>query len=142
MANILKTNIGVRYYEDGIVNGQKDIDYEDQKRGVIPEMPCVFQEGKELFWRLEIDVETGVITNWPEGNTAKVHYKVCDCCDMIYYADGVEICDNNRTCCGYVPKFFEINGEGWGDYIILNIDENGKIEGWDKETFYEWVSEN
>lgn len=87
---LLKVRAGVRYFEDGEVNGGNDITYEAQEQGVKPLMPCV--EGEN--WFLDIDAETGVITNWPKGTTAHVHYKVCDCCGIEYFVDGNKVCDN------------------------------------------------
>lgn len=75
---ILKVKAGVRYFEDGNVNGEEDISYEEQEKGVKPRIPCVKGEN----WCLDIDAETGVILNWPKGTTAHVHYKVCDCCGI------------------------------------------------------------
>ena len=34
---------------------------------------------------------------------------------------------------GYVPSIMCPEDEGYGDYIIMNIDENGFIQGWEKE---------
>ena len=31
--------------------------------------------------------------------------------------------------------------EGYGDYIIMNIDENGFIKGWSKELIRELIKE-
>lgn len=142
--NILKTKIGVRYYEDGIVNGERDISYEDQKRGVIPKMPCVVKEGKDLLWCLEINVENGQILNWPKGNTAKVHYKVCDCCGMTFFVRNEEYCNNEDKNCGYVPDFLDRSEDkdSYGDYIIIEIDENGMIKNWSENEFYQWANKD
>ena len=84
---IVKVRAEVRYYEDSIVNGEKDISWNEQEKGVKPRMPCVVKrEGENIKpedswdWCLEIDAEHGVILNWPKGNTAHAHYKVCDGC--------------------------------------------------------------
>ena len=62
-------NFGVRYYEDSELNGVAD-------DSTPPKMPCYDKEDKR--WKLTIDVDNGQITNWEKGNTAKIHYKVCD----------------------------------------------------------------
>ena len=31
---------------------------------------------------------------------------------------------------GYVPRIMCPEGSGYGDYVIMNIDENGKIDKW------------
>ena len=45
--------------------------------------------------------------------------------------DGNKIFDNEEACCGYVPECLCPSGEGWGDYMIMHIDENGQIADWD-----------
>lgn len=34
---------------------------------------------------------------------------------------------------GYVPEVMCPKDNGYGDYIIMDIDENGFIQGWNKE---------
>ena len=51
---LLYCDLGVRYYEDGIVDGKEDISFEVQKEEVKPHIPCVqhFEpdEGAD-YWR-------------------------------------------------------------------------------------------
>ena len=107
----------VRYWEDAQVNG-----FEDVEGNLIP---C--KENKN--WCPIIDVDLGIIDNWIIGNYAKIHYKVCDgfMCNFI---------DNNNGFIhfyeGYVPDFMCPNRDGDGDYIIMNINNDGVIENWDK----------
>lgn len=111
----LNVNAGVRYWEDAIVNG-----VEDEKGDLIP---C--REGKR--WKPIIDIESGKILNWEQGKSAEIHYKVCD--DGVY-----TVCDENGEAVleieGYVPKTMYPADNGYGDYIIMNIDENGVIKDW------------
>ena len=141
---IVKVRAEVRYYEDSIVNGEDDISWEEQKEGVKPRMPCVVKrEGENIKpedswdWCLEIDAEHGVILNWPKGNTAHVHYKVCDGCHADYFLNGKKICDNEKD--GYVPDFLCPADSGYGDYIIMDINEEGQIADWNKIDFDDWV---
>ena len=127
----MKVKAGVRYYEDGKVNGVDDITYEEQKAGKQPKVPCVQMIDNEWVWCLDIDADTGIILNWVKGNTADVHYKVCDCCEVDVIVDGNKIFDNEKACCGYVPDCLCPSGEGYGDYMIMHIDENGQIADWD-----------
>ena len=114
----LIVDAGVRYWEDATVDG-----VEDEQGDLIP---C--REGER--WKPIIDIETGVITNWKQGVKANVHYKVCD--DGIYHlAD--EQGNILLTKEYYVPKILDLDGESFGDYIILNIDENGKIADWNNK---------
>ena len=118
----LKTLIvhaGVRYWEDAEVNGKEDTDGEL--------IPCKVGD----TWKPIIDIDSGVITNWKQGTAAKIHYKVCDCC-------GWEILDNEGNILlsaedGYVPGTLSPTESGYGDYIIMCVDENGKIEDWQFE---------
>lgn len=34
---------------------------------------------------------------------------------------------------GYVPNILDVERDSYGDYIILNIDENGKIANWNNK---------
>lgn len=108
-----------RYWEDTTVNGIED------KDGTL--IPC--RNGEN--WCPVIDIETGIITNWEKGKTAKVHYKVCDeGCYFLKEENGIIVASIEDA---YVPNILDIYGDSFGDYIILNIDENGKIEDWDNE---------
>lgn len=62
----LLAKVGVRYWEDAIVNGEEDIN------GDL--IPCRVGD----YWSPLIDIETGIITNWEIGKTASIHYKCCD----------------------------------------------------------------
>ena len=113
----LKVKCGARYWEDTTVNGVEDTD-----GTLIP-----LREGE--YWCPIIDIETGIIKDWPKGTTAKVHYKCCDDGDYWLIADdGFEFRKHSE----YVPKILDIYDESFGDYVILNIDENGQIADWPK----------
>lgn len=118
----------VRYWEDGTVNGERDVDlYENED--ATPKMPCAKKENDEWYWCPEIDVETGQILNWEKGVTANIHYKVCDefAC-IVYDANNEEV----RNYCEYVPRFMCPKAEGYGDYIIMDVNEEGFIQNWNK----------
>lgn len=141
---IVKVRAEVRYYVDSSVNGEDDISWDEQKEGIKPRMPCVVKrEGENIKpedswdWCIEIDPQNGLILNWPNGNTAHVHYKVCDCCHADYFLNGKKICDNERD--GYVPDFLCPADSGYGDYMIMDIDEEGQIADWSKTDFEDWV---
>jgi hypothetical protein len=120
----LKAECGVRYWEDGEVNGVEDTDGE-----LIP-----LRVGDT--WCPIIDLATGVIEDWPEGTTADVHYKVCD--DGRYFLLDPEK-NVIREIEGYVPKIMAPGGSGHGDYVIMTIGPDGKIVNWsvDLEGFKE-----
>lgn len=129
----LKVDAGVRYWEDAEVNGVSDSEN-------LPTIPCAefIHADNEYRWRPIIDIDNGVITNWKKGFTAQVHYKVCD--DGIYTVtdkDDNIIVEHE----GYVPSIMCPEDEGYGDYIIMNIDENGFIQGWEKELISRIIKE-
>lgn len=112
----LKCVIGVRYWEDAEVNGVKEEDCN-------PSIPL--RNG--LYWEITIDLETGIIKDWPKATTAKVYYKACDA-GMYYLLD--EAMNVVKSYDGYVPNMLSPKENGYGDYVILDIDANGHIDGW------------
>lgn len=108
----------VRYWEDGYINNEQDNDLD-------PKMPCIENNN---IWKIIIDIDTGKIENWPDNIVADIHYKVCDAGE--YY-----ILDENKQKIfkyydHYVPKFLSIESKGYGDYIILKINNDGYINNW------------
>lgn len=114
----LEVSAGVRYWEDATVNGVEDID------GDL--IPC----RNDDRWCPVIDLETGKITNWIEGKEADIHYKVCD--DGSYILKD-ENGDKALELDGYVPSIMCPSGNGYGDYIVMNINANGQIENWEAD---------
>jgi hypothetical protein len=111
----LLAEVGARYWEDAKVN-----DIEDSEG---TEIPC--RDGE--YWMPLIELETGIIVNWEKGKTASIHYKCCD--DGLY-----RLLDENRNEImaieGYVPSIMCPKKDGYGDYVIMDIDVDGKIDGW------------
>lgn len=114
-ARYLDVAANVRYWDDATVNG-----IEDEDGDLIP---C--RQGD--LWKPTIDIDKGIIKNWEKGKTADIHYKICD-------AGVYTVLDNNTNILkekdGYVPNILSPGGSGYGDYIIMKIDESGKIENW------------
>ena len=110
-----------RHFEDADVNGEPDTIYGDR-------MPLV-RGGK---WNPTIDFETGKVFDWPRGTYARIHYKVCD--EGEYWledADGLRL----KRKVGYVPEeLISVGHNSGGDYIILKINSDGFIEGWERPT--------
>lgn len=114
----IKAECDVRYWEDAVVNDQEDAD------GDL--IPCRTGD----CWTPVIDLSTGTIKDWPRGTTAKLHYKVCDAGRYsLLDVSGSEIASIE----GYVPKIMCPGGAGYGDYIIMKIDAEGRIEGWNPD---------
>jgi hypothetical protein len=120
-----------RYFEDSQLNGRDDVEVK---------MPCITVVGTERRWNPLINLKTGVIENWEIGNVASISYKVCD--QGLYFLQfekGVRALKWNNW---YVPgKYLSQNDEGWGDYIIMDIDVFGKIKDWKEPEFNpkEWI---
>lgn len=105
----------VRYWEDAKINGVEDTE------GTLT--PC----RKGNAWEPWIELETGVIKDWPHGTTADIHFKVCDA--GIYTLVDQEGRDV-LTVEDYVPKCLCPEEAGYGDYIIMVVEGNGHIRGW------------
>lgn len=87
-----------------------------------------------------IELETGKVLNWCQGNRLETWDKVVD--EGVY-----TLCDSDFNEVvgydGYVPKMLDRRGDGYGDYLQFIIDENGYILNWEvsfKEFDCEWVS--
>lgn len=110
----LEVRAGVRYWKDATINGEEDTE---------GKIPCRIDDN----WCPIIEIETGKIRNWTQGVNADIHYKVCDDGDYYLLDENNEVVLEND---GYVPSCLAINDSGYGDYIIMKVDENGMIEDW------------
>lgn len=113
----VRVRAGVRYWEDTDVNGEEDDDDN-------PRMPLVQEIDGEKNWVFDIDIKTGKIKDWPKGTTAETHYKTCDDNTISFIGHNGKVL---REVDCYVPGFLAIEDSGYGDYIIINIDGDGKI---------------
>lgn len=115
----LHVSANVRYWEDATVNDKKDVN-----GTLIP-----FRNGD--LWEPIIDLDAGTIVNWPKGVCADIYYKVCDA-GKYWLSD----CMNERQLAwhdDYVPNEFLCYGDsGYGDYIIMYVAEDGKIDDYQK----------
>lgn len=119
----LKVEADVRYWEDAEVNGLADDD------GTF--IPCRVGDA----WCPVIDLETGVIAGWPENTIASIHYKVCDAGRYaLLDGEGREVVVKD----GYVTGIMSPGGQGYGDYIIMNVGPTGIIENWDNRDIEEF----
>jgi len=106
----------IKDWSESIINNVEDA------KGTLT--PCRIDN----FWKPVIDINTGIIKNWVQGVKAEVCFKVID--GGSYYLndeDGNIVLSIEK---GYVPKIACPKEEGYGDYIIMDIDENGKIADW------------
>lgn len=118
---IINVYAHVRYWQDSKINGVYD-DPED------PQMPCVVGADDDKYWVPKIEADTGLILNWTPYVEASIHYKVCDECELTFTKGDAVVSEYD----GYVPDFLCPKEEGYGDYIIMDIDSNGYIKNWDK----------
>lgn len=116
-AAFIEVAADVRYWEDATVNGVEDTD-----GTLIPG-----RDGDT--WRCRIELLDGIIVDWPADTAARIHYKVCDAGE--YWLLGTS---GNRLAkyrSDYVPGEFLCHGsEGFGDYIIMNVEPGGGIVGY------------
>ena len=105
-----------RYPEDATVNGVED------ETGEL--MPCM--EGDT--WKPVINFDTGQIMNWKKGTVADVHYKVCDAGSYTIVDEEGNNVHTAEDC--YVPECLSPKENGYGDYIIMDIDADGFIQKW------------
>jgi hypothetical protein len=83
---------------------------------------------QKTAWIAKVDVDNGVIENWPAGDAREMHVKVCDSGTYrLIDVDGNEVA---AIVNGYVPNGL-IPGS-YGDYVELTIDETGRITNWPK----------
>lgn len=119
----LKVSAGVRCWEDATING-----VEDEDGTLIP-----FRN--EDRWEPLIDVDEGKIIDWPEGTIADIHYKICDDGNYLLF-------DENKvpitSIDGYVPNIMCPKEDGYGDYIIMDINSAGNIQKWNPRNMQEF----
>ena len=111
----MTVDVEPRYWNDAELNGREDTD------GKMP-----LRHGDN--WRFTIDVDDGRIVDWPRGNTAKVFYKVCDAGVYTIQDDEFKVIMRREN--SYVPSSLCIGENGYGDYMGLEINEDGFIQGW------------
>lgn len=115
MLETLKAYVQPRYWEDAGVNGVIDAG---------ADIPC--RNGD--MWEVEIDIPSGRILNLTQGVTAYVYFKVCDLGVYELYDEKGRMITSRE---GYVPKIMYPGDEGYGDYDIMDIDEDGYIKDWE-----------
>lgn len=78
-------------------------------------------------WVAWVDIDTGRIQDWPQGEVREMYCKVCDAGTYALYSPtGTELAKID----GYVPNGI-VPGE-YGDYVNLKINADGVITNWPK----------
>jgi hypothetical protein len=115
----LQVDVDPRYWEDAEVNGESD-----EEGSNVP-----FKTGSQ--WKPLIDLESGMVVDWPNGVTASFYFKVCDAGDYYLLDESKNVVATHNNY--YVPNGLLCYGDnGFGDYIIFSVDESGKIIGYEK----------
>ncbi len=118
----------VRYWDDTTVNGEPD------------EGGDLIGKRKGDTFEIIVDIERGVILDWNNSDTY-IHYKVCD--GGVYFLLDDTFNKVLKWKGYYVPNSYLCHGgNGYGDYIILKVNEDGKIENYVVPEFSEeeWES--
>lgn len=114
----LEVSAKVRYWEDSEVNGVEDANGE-----LMP------HRAGDL-WVPKIDLDFGQIIDWP-GVIASIHYKVCDAGEYWLLDENMRRIAKYKG--RYVPNSFLCHGDnGFGDYIIFDVDAEGLIKNYRK----------
>ena len=123
-AENIEGSAGVRYWEDGDLNGVAD------SEGRMP-----FKLGDR--WCPVIRISDGAVICWPDGFVADVHYKVCD--EGEYWLLDADKRRIAKWSGDYVPdRWLCPRSSGCGDYIIMSIGADGKVVGWKAPAVEDW----
>jgi len=108
----------VRFWEDAKING-----FSDHEGSLVP-----FKD--DDIWKPVIELATGRIKDWPADKEADIYFKVCDAGD--YWLADDQLNKLAKWYDHYVPdSFLAIGEDGFGDYIIMQVDKSGQIIGWE-----------
>lgn len=140
----LKALMGVRYYVDcrystdnGKTWNEHFEDNEEESNRIMKLTPNVVtietKYGNIYDWELVVDLETGKVQNWPKDFCLQTEYKVCDEGDYSFLDEHLDEVINitKEFKQYYVPDFLSLEGDGFGDYVYLNINGDGSIEHFD-----------
>lgn len=113
-----------RYFCDGFQIGNKLYYSLIDLREDYPDVVCGTFNGDTIS--LEIDIDTGKVTNWPKNCPTDFHdIKIVDTGNYWLVDDNADLVVGYT---GYVPSCL---GEGgYGDYLEFEIDENSYIVAW------------
>ena len=153
----LKATMGVRYWVDceySEDNGKTwNLNFDDtreENERIKAITPCVVNKNigcsKSDYLELIIDLEEGKVLNWKDRFCLNTHYKVCDDGEYVFLDKNmnevINITDAYEQY--YVPDFLSLEDEGYGDYVCINIDNEGNIEHSDimRSRIEEYFEEN
>lgn len=123
------------YFCDGFQIGNKLYYSLDKLLDEHPDIVYHLLDGSKTIF-LEIDIDTGEVTNWPKNCPTDFHdIKIVDTGNYQLINDNADIVVGYF---GYVP--FCLGKGGYGDYLEFEIDGNSHIVGWsfDQEDYDEF----
>ncbi len=127
-AEYIEVSAEVRYWDDAVVNGKEDTDGK-----LIP-----FRFGR--VWSPVIRIADGLVMDWPQGTVASIYYKVCDAGEYwLLDADRKRIA---KAAGYYVPEGLCHGDQGYGDYIIFDVDGSGQIAKYSRPSIELATDEN
>lgn len=110
-------------HEDSAVFENAEISGKVKIENEIPDFCNLHSEG---YIRWKIDIDEGKILDW-NGLKVSVYYKVCDQGQYTLLDSDENVIFEVES---YVPKILSIDDDGYGDYIYIDVDENGYIKEW------------
>lgn len=110
-------------HEDSAVFDSAEISGKVKIENEIPDFCDTHSEG---YIRWKIDIDEGKIIDW-NGLKVSVYYKVCDQGQYTLLDSDENVIFEVES---YVPKILQINDNGYGDYIYIDVDEKGYIKNW------------
>lgn len=123
------------YFCDGFQIGNKLYYSLDDVWTDYPDIISVYTSHENTIF-LEIDIDTGEVTNWPKNCPTDFHdIKIVDTGHYWLVDDNADVVTDYS---GYVPSCL---GEGgYGDYLEFEIDKNSHIVDWsfDQEDYDEF----
>lgn len=126
----LKIEAYVRYWEDAKINNEKCD--EDGKNIPFKQNDC---------WCPIIDLLNGKVLNWPKNTTGSFHFKVCDAGS--YYLLDKDMKVLFEIINDYVPSGVCHGDNGYGDYIIFDVNPDGEIKNYNyKINEEQWIDNN
>lgn len=113
----IPTEIDIRYVKVHI-----PVRYDDE------DMASDFPLRKGNWWDATINIDTGKIIDWPQGQEGEFYMKVCD--GGSYYLLDAEQKQVAKIEKDYIPNRLLPPSDGYGDYVNFVIDETGTITNW------------
>jgi len=117
----MKTTIKVeKEVEIKYVKVQVAVRYEEE------DIPNDFPLRSGDMWNAIIDIDNGIVMDWPKGEKGNLEMKICD--EGSYY-----LLDENYDTILSIEEYYVPNKllpGSYGDYLKLHIGENGVISNW------------